>query len=298
MAGSKHGVGILAQILAVAVWCSVASPPSLDLALDARGRSSCICSSTERWGWQEERRDSPSSGLGWTGRIDDGGEGMMASHQRDVGSCGLVACLRGFQCRRGSEEEEARVTSDAHSCSPPPHPHHPPRPSLILRGGSDTAEGGPKLYSPRMKQKAVIEHFLGRMQAPLPLPEGDDGRGDGDAQRGGEATRPDEPWKAVRYDSHWRDVLAMCIPPSELTMHGTRFKCPPGLLHSSSHSFMYSPTHPHADYHAQMDTHEHTHTLDHSLAHSFAFVTLSVLFFSPPSPCFFFLSSLPSSLAL
>ena len=151
---------------------------------------------------------------------------MMASHQRDVGSCELVACLRGIQCRRGREEEaeEARVTSEACSCSHPPPPHFPPIPSLMLRGGSDMSEGGPKLYSPRLKQKEVIEHFLGRMQAPLPLPEADDGQGGGDVQGGGQATRPDTPWKAVRYDSHWRDVLAMCIPPSELTMHGACFR--------------------------------------------------------------------------
>ncbi len=40
----------------------------------------------------------------------------------------------------------------------------------------------------------------------------------------GEEEAKDLPFKVLVYDSHWRDVMSMCIKPSELVLHGVFHK--------------------------------------------------------------------------
>ena len=86
---------------------------------------------------------------------------------------------------------------------------------LALRGGSgrsirdrdnlDETEMM-RAYSPSHQQKLVVDHLLARM---LPVKVHDEN-----------PDTSDLPWKIVKFDSHWRDVLSMCMPSSEMMMHG------------------------------------------------------------------------------
>ena len=82
---------------------------------------------------------------------------------------------------------------------------------LTLRGGggggAGESEDEPEFaelrnYSLVEKQRAHLEELLIRAQPPL----GED--------------RAALPFKAMLYDAHWRDVMSLCMPASELYSHG------------------------------------------------------------------------------
>lgn len=95
--------------------------------------------------------------------------------------------------RRRRRQHDARRLEDASALAM----------RMTLRGGEDFPGADLKSYSPRARQKEYLGELLGSV---TPVP-------------GLEECR-DMPWKCLKYDSHWRDVLAMCMPPSELSMHG------------------------------------------------------------------------------